>query len=88
MPKHEKGIEHPGYRARDKEVEEVIDLQHTLCTIHARMRARRSCPQWLLTDLSRAIRKVDCIIPVLVCYRDQLPQTLGTQTSGNLPEIG
>lgn len=67
---------HPGYTARNLDVAKVYGLEAGLCTMKARMGARRDCPLWFLEKIDDLIHRSSCLIRPLVEHRDELPKTL------------
>ena len=68
--------EHPGYRARNQDVEMMYRMNESLCKIHYRMQKRKDYPVWLLKQLNDLIFKSNCLMRPLREHRDKLPPFL------------
>jgi hypothetical protein len=73
--------EHPGWRAREKDVEMGYRLNENLCDIKSRLSGRPGCPKWLLKALDEAIYKSNCLLRPLIEHRNELPVAYQEQPS-------
>lgn len=67
-----KELLHPGYRAREKDVERLTRLNHNLCLMVERLKP--NAPNWLIRDLDNMITETNHLFSPLENYRDLLPK--------------